>query len=446
MSGTPSASEIQTQWKNALIVLDRLRKVADNEYVGASGYFDDLLQVLEGEYTPSGLAAFVSRFRAGLSSLASPETALEILQPVLFEYANLLGWPESTPDAVATKLRRYFAENSASVTSRGITFASTGTAGGSNVGNGVLLRLTKDRWDFAIETVTSPDTKTFRCFQDAGNGARQHAEVFLVEGKAPSFDNLGIGTHGSGIGAGGQQLAITALHCGSGNGGSWLSNASFSTYSATSTPKFDRWTEVASGSSVSQDTVNFYRSFPGAQTDGSLKLTATGGSTITLRQTLANMARKAFGEDKPMFLSVMVNITVGSAATGTFTIRLGGVSVDTSIGSIGSGWQRITLPIDQDCWYENFNDGSIDVEIEWSSSGSGYLLVDDVILQEWTEVDGTYFAIVGGTTPFLARDVFTVADTGGAPGTGVINYWLWRAGLETLPASGSPTFVDPTVP
>lgn len=443
MSGTPTASEIQTQWKNSLIVLDRLRKVADSEYVGASGYFDDLLQTVEGEFTAVSLPASMARFRAGLSSMISQERAREILDPILREYARLLTWPETNPAEIAVRLRRYFVEQSASVASRGITFASTGTAGGSNVGNGVLLRLTTDNLGAGIEFATAPDVKEFRCIQDGGNGAKTHSERFEIKSKTRSFDSLDWNNAGSGLSG----VTIDALHCGSGGANaSILQNASFSTYSATATPKFAGWTEDAGGASVSQDTTNYYRSFPGATTDAALRMTATGGGAITLRQPLSAMRVQRLDPNVPMVLSVMVNKTIGSAATGTFTIRLGGVEVDTAIASIGSNWQRITIPLTEDCWYEEFDNGAIDVELEWSSSGSGYLLVDDVILAPWTYVDGTWFALFGGTTPFLMRDVFTVTDTGGVSGTGIINYWLWRAGYETLPTSGSPTLTDPTVP
>lgn len=442
MSGTPTASEIQTQWKNALIILEKLRAIADSAYVGASGFFDDLDQVLEGTYTPASLTGAMSRFRAGLSQLVSDTTAREFLDPCLFEYARLLGWPQVNPADIARKLAEYFDANSQSTTSRAITFASTGTAGGSNVGNGVLLRLTVNQYNEPIENVTAPDTKTFRCIADASSGANRHAELFSVESLTSSPDWLGLGAAGSGI----SQRTIRALHCGTGEGGSWLRNGSFSTYSASATPKFDGWTEVSSGASLAQDAVNFYRSHPGASTDASLRMNATGGSDITIRQAFANLRVRQFNPDVPMVLSVMVNKTVGSGASGDVTLRIGSSSVDTSVASIGSGWQRITVPFTEDCWHALFNDGTIDVELTWEASGSGYLLFDDMILHPMTEIDGTYFALFGGSTPFVAKDLFTVADTGGTPGTGIINHWLWRAGYVSLPVDGSPTFADPTIP
>jgi hypothetical protein len=61
-----------------------------------------------------------------------------------------------------------------------------------------------------------------------------------------------------------------------------------------------------------------------------------------------------------------------------------------------------------------------------------------------TQADGCYYAVVGGSTPFLKEDVFTFTDTGGT--SAIINYWLWRAFGRFLPhnASAGETWADPT--
>ena len=62
-------------------------------------------------------------------------------------------------------------------------------------------------------------------------------------------------------------------------------------------------------------------------------------------------------------------------------------------------------------------------------------------------VDGTYWAIRGNAathTPWLVDDQLAITDTGGAPATAKIQYWLWRTGLGYLPSTtGTPTFSDP---
>lgn len=440
MSGTPSEAEIQTQWKYSLVLLEKIRAIADTNIVGAAKALDNLMQSLEGEYTPTSLSAAASRFRSNLSSAVDSQRAREFLDPLLFEYAKFLGYPSSNTEEIAQYLARNFAENSKSVVSRGLTIASSGSLVGGSTGNGSLIRLSKDRWNKTLEGIT-PEVKTFTCIQDAASGARSHAEVFVCEGKTPSIDALNWANSGSGQ----NRFTVRALHAGSGEGGSLLRNSSFSVYNSASTPKFDGWSEVSGGSQISQNTASFYRSFPGATTDASLRING-GGGLVNIRQPLSSMRIGKLDTETPYLLSVAVNKTVGTAVGGTFTIRIGGVSVDTTITALSAGWNRINVPLTDNCWFESFNDGDIDVEIEWSSSTSGYLLVDDIVFSAWTEIDGSYFAIIGGTTPFLEQDKFTVTDTGGAPGTGIVNYWLWKAGYRTLPSSGSPTFTDPTIP
>ena len=159
-----------------------------------------------------------------------------------------------------------------------------------------------------------------------------------------------------------------------------LRNSSFSTYSASASPKFDGWTETAGGSLISQDTSNYYRSHPGASTNASIKFDGATATTITLKQTLENMASKAFSEDEPYFLRVMVNKTIGSGTTGDVILKLGSTTVTTAVSAIGSGWQEIVVPMDETIWFRQFNEDPFDVELTWDSPGSGYLLFDDMIL------------------------------------------------------------------
>jgi hypothetical protein len=67
-----------------------------------------------------------------------------------------------------------------------------------------------------------------------------------------------------------------------------------------------------------------------------------------------------------------------------------------------------------------------------------------VILAGYSLVDGTYWAIVGGRTPFLLRDRFDVTDT--LPGTvnaASIQFWLYRTFGRYWPSDPAPTITDP---
>ncbi len=445
MSGSPSEAEVRDQWKKSVAIVESLRNHFDGTVMGAGGLIDSLVQVLEGEYTPAGLTGAVTRMRAGMSSLIDSQRITEFLAPVLLEYGRLIdqGSAYTNPAEAMRALAEYFKRNTITIKSRTITYDTSATLGGTNVGNGVVSRLTVDEWGYNLEAC-HVEKKLLRCRQDLNTGANEHAEVFEVVGTRAPVDALQVPSFGSGDGF---RAQLVSRHAGSGSGGSLLKNSSFDSYSSTASPKFTGWTEVAGGSSIAQDTTagHFYRSNPSANTDGALKITG-GAGTVTLRQGLDQMARRDVDPATPYFLRVMVNKTVGTAVGGTFTIRLGAQSVDTSIASIGSGWQEILIPIGTACWPRSFNVNPFRIEIEWSTSTSGYLLVDDVIFCPWDQVDGTFWIIrqnAATPTAWLLDDTLEFTDTGGAPATGKLQYWLWIAGLGCLPSSGSPTITDP---
>lgn len=442
-------AEIQAQWKAAIDILETIRSSMDTSIFPTGGKVDTLMQALEGQYLPTDLPRFVQAIRQNASAILSPTVANAALAPILYEYAAILGADASLgfgsayrqPADIFRALYDWFDENSLTVETRAITYDTTPTAGGTNVGNGTLSRLTVDAGGYALEACHI-EKKQFRCRSDQNTGADKHAEVFEVAGIAAPPDSLLRGSYGSGDQA---RTAIVSRHAGSGNGGSLLNNSSFSTYSASASPKFSAWTETAGGSQISQDTTNYYRSFPNATVDGSLKITG-GSGTVTVTQTLANSRVRKIDPNTPYFLRVMLNKTIGTASGGTVTITMGGTSKAIAIASLGSGWQELVVDFDSSCWPRSFNAADFAVTISWASSTSGYLLVDDVIFCPWDLIDGTYWNIRGNATshtPWLLDDILTVTDTGGAPGTGKIQYWLFVSGYGYLPSSGTPTFADP---
>lgn len=443
MSGSPTEAEIQTQWKNGVAMLESIRNYADGTVAAASGLLDTIEQAVEGEYLPVYLPQVTRQIRAGFSSMLDPQVARSIIEPVLFEYGPKLtaglGGNYSTSQQLARALYEYYAAGSVSVKSRAISYGSA-SAGGSNVGNYSVSRLTVDENGYNLEACTV-ETKVLRCRQDRNTGAQQNAEVFEVMGAPRSQDNLLRSSYGSGD----TRATIIAMHAGSSTGGSLLNNSTFSAYSSTSSPKFSQWTETAGGAQLSQDTTNYYRSAPGSTTDASLKMTG-GGGTVTITQTLDQMRAQSLDFTRPYLFRVMLNKTIGTASGGTVTITCGSKTASISIASLGSGWQELIIAIGQNCWPKQFNQNGFSIAISWTSSSSGYLLVDDAIFAPWTFVDGTYWSIrPNGTsvTNCLVDDKYTVADTGGAPSSAKLQYYFWLAGLGYLPSSGTPTISDP---
>lgn len=457
MSGAPTETEVQKQWKDVVALLEEIRNRADGTIAGASGLMNEIIINLEGEYIPPAHAALVQSVRNTLSGLISGRTALAAIEPCIREYGALIdkGGGYRTIGQLKAALYEHFVENSLAVETRAITFATSPTStqnpyesGDTIVGNAAMARLTVDADGFDMEAC-HVETKRWVCQKDQNSGTDAGAEVFRCLGEQASRDWLLLG--GSGEQFSGIDLPVH--NAGSDKrSGSVCNNSSFSTYNAAAVapvPKFQGWTEVTGASMLSQDTTNYYRSHPRAQTNASLKITADGSTDCKIVQTLANMRISQLG-NAPYFARVMLNKTIGSAANGTFHLRVGSQTVSIALSSLGSNWQELMLPIDENLWARNMNEADFDVELEWEdNSSTGYLLVDDLIVAPMTLVDGTYWLLRHNhaTAPVDHKfgDEFAFTDTGGAAGTGLIQYWLWRSGLGYLPSAsgGGITFSDP---
>ena len=141
MAGTPTEAEIQTMWKNAVALLEDTRAAVDG-FAAASGEMDTILQALEGQFLPAAHSSAVNRIRGLMSSLVDQSTALEFLEPVFYEYANILAADASDGfGAGYTDLSElfgaiydWFIDNSLTIQTRAITYDTSATAGGGNAG------------------------------------------------------------------------------------------------------------------------------------------------------------------------------------------------------------------------------------------------------------------------------------------------------------------------
>lgn len=453
----PTEAEIQTQWKNTVNVLEKTRVYADDSLADAGGYLDVLVQSFEGEYIPVDGAAFVTRIRALLSSAVDSSQALAALEPVMFEYASILsasstigyGAGFQNVGDIFAALYQWLLDNSATIQTRAITYTSV-SASGSNTGNLGVSRLTVDRFGHDLEAC-HVEKKMLKCISDQNSGSQKWAERLEFIGESASFDGLRLGATGSGEAS---RTLLTAKHAGSGNGGSQLNNSSFSDFTASdsSDAQFTNWDETLGGAAaytdITQDTANYYREHPNSSTNGSMKLSMdSAADSITVKQTLTNMRASRLDPNTPYFLRVMWNRSIGSGTVGTVTLKLGANTTVSVAVSAQSGWQELTIPFDKTCWLEEFGQDSFDIEISWANGTGGYILFDDVIFCPWDLVDGTYWlAHQNNGTPVanLVEDEYYAVDTGGAPGTGILQYWCWASGLGYLPSAATPTISDPS--
>ncbi len=453
MSGTPTEAEIQTVGTNLFDILEQFRIRADG-WAAAGGELDVLEQSLEGEYLPS-LSSVTAAFRTGLSDLVSQAQALAFIEPLIDEYARFISTNQGSgtgslagTDNTAAKFRAIYdhmVANSLTVESRNIAHDTSATAGGSNVGTGAMHRVVVDENAFELEAC-AVEKKLFRCVQDQNTGVKEEAEVFSVEGEAPSRDGLGVNKAGvAGQLGSGSLGTMVSLHAGS---TSQLQNGSFSSYTLGSTPAFPQW-DLSTGTVPTQTVVagETYRSFPGDSLNAGMKMSANA----KMVQTLANTRLSGtFDPATPYFCRLMYKIF--SSCDGALTLRVGGVSEAVAdLTGVGTDWVELKIgtTTPKDVWSKNFIQDGFDIEIELSSNTTGYVVIDDAIFAPYTLIDGTWWALrqthATAPLPWLLDDTLEFTETGGAPGTAEIQYWLYRSGLGYLPhTTGTPTWPEPT--
>ena len=465
MSGTPTEAEVRAQWADVIDIVEQSRAFFDG-LTGGSQEFDNLYTNLEGIHTPAGLTTWGNDIRSAMSDVIDANRVRSAIETCLFEYAATMGWPRGTADEVMDRLYDHFIDNSYTVESRNITFNSSGPTI-TGTGNGTLSRLTVGPGGSAAgDTLESchVEEKTWKCVQDQNSGVKEHEEVFVLEGETRSFDNLERIPGASGGGSGeSTRDVITNRHAGSGASGSLCKNSSFSTFDDSQTnEKFSGWAQTyvntMDGGTVSQDTTNYYNNYPGESTRAALKITPSastdGDDDITFTQTIQTTRTSGRLENRPYFLRLMFNRSIGGAASGNLIIKIGSKSESVAI-SAQSGWTELKIgtTTPSDCWFENFNEDGLDIEITWeniSENGTNYLLIDDVIFAPWDFADGTFWFLrhtnsaTASVAPWVLNDEIAVTDTGGAPTTAKIQYYLWWAGFRSLPSTtGTPTFTEP---
>ena len=222
---SPTISENHTQLKNAVDLLEELRKFAETNAKNFVGMEDTLIQSLETDFAVE-LTNAVAGARAGINGSLAQATA--ILDPIFRAYGKIIGAPEANVQTIITRFFDYCVTNSITFNSRDVSFGSV-SAGGSNVGNGTWNRLTKDKYNYDIEAVFA-EAVTATCVADQSINGLKHAEEFEVRGAAPSRDLLALA--GSG-----HVQAIACAHAGN----SRLSNPSFSRYTGTAATPTARW-------------------------------------------------------------------------------------------------------------------------------------------------------------------------------------------------------------
>lgn len=428
----PTRAEIEAQGTALVKIFERMRVQFDTQ-LAADG--DALVDILEGDYTPS-LVGSIRAVRSRASNCVEPGLLNVVFDDLFREFAKFVGFPEASNGSLTEILLRYkdyMQDNALTIASRNITYTAP-AAGGANVGDGTLVRLTVGDRGERLEGCCV-EAKTAECVGDLSLGVQQHAEAFQFRGANGPIDLVSLASYGSG-----RRLTHNALHAGVGPGGSLLQNSSFDVYTSGATQPFAGW-DVDTAANITQDTVNFFRHAPGSSVDGSLKF--TGNAILSQKIAPNGIPRITLDRYRPYCLQIRYNRQTG-AGDGTLRIRMGATTT-TVVLAAQAGWNTLRLTLDSGLWLRNFDESNLDITVELSARTTGYVLVDDVVFAQMLPFDFTWWWLVGGATPFVLRDTFSMTDSGGAPATGKISYWLcYRAGNISLPSTtGAPTWADP---
>lgn len=438
---TPTRSEIEASLIDLLDIVETVRAEIDTNVVSL---YDHAQQALEGDHLVPRGATAIQAMRARHSACVDGDIHRLLWEAVLHEYGKFIDSPGTGRDLA--RVRRdvydYMHANSLTVKSRNITYA-TGSAGGSNVGNGSISRCTTDENGYKLEGCRV-ETKKLKCVASQVTGAQKHAEQFDLYGENSSIDWLDWVNHGSG-----RRRTIFSHHAGAGDGGSLLRNCAFQDYLAggSTTTMFPGWT-LGDTADFDVDASIVYRGIPGSSEN------VTGGVTVrslkfadngTCSQKLAD-AGVDVDRYTPYFLRVMLRRQ--SSCDGTFTLRLGSKTATQDVSSLTNDtWTEVLIAVGQNNWPSQWEEDNADISLELASRTTGTLLAGDVLFAPFDYFDGTYWFIRGGSTAWLLDDTYSFADTGGAEADGIIQY---SYGVRAFPGAyfpsttGTETWADPT--
>lgn len=415
---------------------------------------DALTVALDGEFTPNALPILRQAVRQPLAGTIAAPTLRRLFYPFLQEMSRVIGAPElkaggqiSEADALK-RIRQYMEDNSQSLNSRGMTIDTS--AAGSVTGTGAIHRLTVDKDNNVLECIGA-ESKVFYCDKDQTSGARKHAEEFEFRFADAEQDALyWTGTGGT--------KRVTSLNCRSGNllvNPSFEQGATADNTALSSLTQLTGWTVAGTASNVKthSNATRVYRGYPGEPS-------TLYGIEFVADDTIAQVLRVAnpgaqFDPRVPYFCQVAWHKR--SSATGNLNLHVGSqtVTVDISTGT-NDTFAPLVLTIGTKNWYDTFKEGDLDIKIVVDTLATGTVVVDDVVLAPMTNLDGTWWAVVGGATPWIRGD--TLSFTGDADGgtRAKLSYWLWRAygndtalltemrGWFPTDNGGSETIADPS--
>src|SRR3990167_1275709 len=274
----PTRATIQTEWANAVKLLDESRKWGHANATNLLALMDTLQTSYQGDFLDEAESA-VEGIRNNLASSVDPGIAAAIQRPFLKQYLkSVIGRTDLSSDQeMWDELYKYFIDNTLRVQSRVFTFGTP--AAGTNVGTTQIIRLTKDKYNFDLEA-QHIDSKRAICVLDHNTNLSKGQEVWQFMGQARGRGD--IKRSGSGF-----EALIQAISADD----SLLLNPSFSSFGNTAAAPDDitNWTSSAAVSATNYDfdSTNYFRAAPSDSTAYALNIKAmtTLTQALTVRGT-----------------------------------------------------------------------------------------------------------------------------------------------------------------
>lgn len=306
------------------------------------------------------------------------------------------------------------------------TVSATASAGGSNVGNGLLLLSVKNFRGGNDERII-PETVIVKCSRDQWGGGTAGAEQFSVTGQPKLASAFVSGTPGNGNGP---TLSVA-------DSVNNLANGNFATF-AGNVPS--SWTLDAgtAGTNVAQETVNVHSG------TSALKLIGDGTTTtITLHQAINTKLSSDTIYLGSVWLRKAGTVTSGS----TFKVQITGTGFGPFVLFNADPSTLTTSYVNYPLFWDTGATFPADakVQITWTAANtagaSAIIDVADCVFVAPTAFGNVQYAIVRGSADFAVSDVFTVTSVNVQ--NGVFQTAFGRLYNFQLPsAASSPTIAD----
>lgn len=378
---------------------------------------------ITGSYREEILGALRSGVRSRHSSVLSTATLVSVLTPAFRDLVEELDLPDLGFYRNLEQWRDYLDDQSDDVNARGLTYNSITAASGT--GDGVIIRLTKGPDNELLEGCRHQALE-FVCVADQlEGGAREHGEIFEVDGGAKLKDLIELG----GSGRLGRLQAIDELVT-----QAMLANPKFTTLSGTqptagapvapaAVTSINNWL-LSTVSNVQLDADTYVRPKPGQTNAKSVRFNA--GATVTISQVLQTSKKPTIKDRTAYILFALLYKTAN--ATGNWNLDLGATQKTGTIAALtNTTWNRLILDQDQGLYYKNWKQQDADVVFGVDTVAVAPVYLGEIGLAPMTLIDGLPYAVIGHTTPFIRGKRYTSSIT--EPGTqptdrAILQYWI----------------------